>query len=146
MNKPQKLERLATLADTQQRDASQVLAHAIHQQRKHLKQLEELVVYRQDYARPLAAESSSTLTAANAKQLVAFLANLDNLIKTMERQNLELGNTVKRNEKTWYAAQQRAKSFDDLAQKRASIQQQQNEVRADLNMEDGWLARRFKRS
>ena len=145
MNKAQKLARLATLAETQQRGAAQVLAQAIQQQRKHQRQIEELILYRQDYARPLSGEQGASLTAADAKHLIAFLANLDDLIKTMERQNLELGNTVQRNEKTWYTAQQKAKSFDELAQTRFSLQQQQNEVREDLNLEDGWLARRFIR-
>lgn len=146
MKNAKKIVRLASLADMQRRDAAQTLAQAIHQQSAHRRQIEELAGYRQGYAAPLVGGADSSLNSSNAQQIVAFVSNLDNLVKTMEGQQRELLAAVQVAEQAWIASKQKAKSFEELAHKRTSLEQQTRDSREERNLDDSWLARHLARN
>lgn len=141
MKKAQKMARLATLADLQQREAGTALAEAIKLHQKHERQLLELKQYRHEYARPLSTTNSASINAAQAQQIAAFLVNLDAIIGTMESQVQGFANDVQNKDLDWREKQQRATSFDGLAQAYVAVAQQQISVRQDLAIEEAWQAR-----
>lgn len=127
----------------QQRDLAQVLAQAVRKQDSHRGQIEELIRYRHDYAAPL---SDGSLRGANAQQIVAFIANLDSLIRNLESQIPALAAAVKDAEKAWLVSQHKAKSFDKLAKKALLIKQQTLDSRQERSLDDAWLAQNFSKT
>lgn len=142
MRNPKKINRIAGLADMQQRDLAQSLASAIRKQAAHTQQIDELKRYRLDYAAPL---SNGSLNGANAQQIVGFISNLNSAIRSLESQIPELTTAVSDAEGAWLAAQSRAKAFNNLAQKSVSAEQQVLESRQERNLEDAWLAQHSTR-
>ena len=143
MKSNNKIDRLAELADMRQRDLAQALARAVRKQDDHCGKIEELKRYRHDYAVPL---SDGSLNGANAQQIVAFITNLDSLIRNLETQRPALTAAVQDAEREWLASQHKAKSFNKLAQKALLKKQQILESRQERSLDDAWLAQNFSKT
>ena len=132
------IRRIGEVAALQEKQAATKFAECAGRSDKHNHQLSELSQYREEYARRLGTQP---MYAAEAQRISVFIANLDNLIKTMKIQRQELSEELEALKVQWLAAKTKSDGLQKLADNRQyEIERTQNN-RKGIVIEDTWLAR-----
>ena len=138
-------ERLATvrnLANQQEQQAAQTLASSQRQLAEQLNQLQELELFRAEYARQFNAAGQQGVSAGKLNDQWQFLAQLDRAIASQRETIHRTRQLAASQQQTWTDKRVRATVMDGLVEQVRDSEQRDSRRRAQRELDDRIQLRR----
>ena len=147
MTEHNSLDRLMELARERADDAARQLQTLNGSLRDARRQLDTLLVYRQDYTQRLEQAAQAGLSASNYHNFTLFIATLDEAIAQQNKVLAQIGAQVETGRRHWSDEQRKLNSYATLAERhahRAALREQRKEQRDNDEIAAGLLRRMGK--
>ena len=143
MTRSERLQRIVTLADSAKRNASQRLAGSRRTRDDERERLIQFEQYREDYLSTLAA-GGKTMSAAHARELRQFIAQVEQAIKALRAQLASAEQQYCDDVAGWNSESQRTRALSDVLKRarRKEAQVEENEVQREIDDRAGMRAGR----
>ncbi|NQD38035.1 flagellar export protein FliJ [Permianibacter sp. IMCC34836] len=123
MNRSERLQPVAKLADKQERSAAQALGEARQAQVSEETRLQELIVYRQEYISDFQRRGRAGLNGIELQQFQQFLNQLDKAIEQQQQRIRSALTQVEQRVGQWQQRATKAKAINNVV---GNLQQSEN--------------------
>lgn len=136
MNRSTKLEPIAKINKQQERNAGRQHGETIRQSELQQKQLDELIIYRNHYAKSFQSASKAGLSVVQMQEYNLFIKRLDDAI-TMQKQQVNIGqNQCESSQKEWMNKRNKCQMIDKVIESRQQVEQQETKKREQKEQEN----------
>lgn len=134
MTRGERLQRIVTLADSAKRNASQRLAGSRRTRDDERERLVQFEQYRDDYQSTLAA-GGETMSAAQARELRQFIAQVEQAITSLRAQLANAQRQYCDDVAGWNTESQRTRALSDVLKRvrRKDAQVEENEAQREID-------------
>lgn len=136
MKQSTRLQPVENIRKQQEDNAGRIHGDAIKEAKQQQKQLDELMRYREEYAKGFEAMGKSGLSAIQAQEYRLFINRLDDAI-IQQQQFVETGKTrCEASQQEWMDKRSKRKMISKVVEKRQSTEQLQEKKREQKELED----------
>lgn len=136
MKQAQRLQPMARLAASQERDAARLMAEMTRQTEAQQSQLEMLIRYRNEYFQNYTEAGQAGITAVQLRDYQAFLNRLDAAINQQQQQLAESRRGCEQSRTFWQGRRSQQKMIDKVLEKRLAQSRKQADSRAQKENDD----------
>ena len=136
MKTSQKLRPVVRVAHHQERNAARQLGDRMRHVELQQKQLDELLVYRADYAKSFAEATAKGLSVVQLRDYQLFLSRLDTAIDQQKQQLADSQKNCDTSKVSWQDASGRHKMIDKVVERRQQSEQQQQQGKEQREADD----------
>ena len=136
MTKSEKLQPIAKIRKQQELNAGRLHGESIRQAEKQQKQLDELISYRDQYAKSFLSASELGLSAIQMQEYRIFINRLDDAIKQQKQFVNNDQDKCEISQKEWMNKRSKCKMIDKIVENRQQTEHQEKEKIEQRELED----------
>jgi len=136
MSDSTRLQPIAKIRKQQERSAGRLHGESLRQAEQQKKQLDELISYRNHYAKSFQSAIELGLSVIQMQEYKLFINRLDEAI-TQQKQNVNYGqNRCEASQKEWLDKRSKSKMIDKVIESRQQTEQQEREKRDQRELDN----------
>ncbi|MFT4583492.1 MAG: flagellar FliJ protein [Gammaproteobacteria bacterium] len=141
MSRSDRIQRIANLSRNFERTAAQSLASTRLEIKETQKQLNDLLLYREEYRINLRCGTDTTMNGAEVRKLRAFIAQVDAVINALTTKTQAANRRYDQARENWQKLQQRSKAIDGIAHRELRLESNAAEARTQREIDDRFSSR-----